>query len=244
MWKNIFKIAAIFVIGMVGGIFSEEIFWPYFVERPLFYQYNLEKLPIYVTENKEIIIQENTALKNAIEKVEKTVISVRTQVAPNKILEGSGLILTSDGLAVTLAELIPLGSNPQFFFNDKQISFQILKRDLKANLALIKLEGAGLATTGFFDLEKLKIGERVFLLGAIFEPGKEIKIKKITNEGIVKTFDDNFIQTNILDKNNKNNLAGTPLFDIKGEVLGINIIDTEGGIKTIPIKKIRAFTGI
>lgn len=244
MSKNILKIAAIFIIGMVGGIFAEEIFWPYFIERPIFYQYRLEKPPIYVTEKREIVIQENTALKNAIEKVEKSIVGIRTRTGAGRILEGSGLILTSDGLMITLAELIPIGSTPDFFLEEKQVSFQILKRNSKENLALIKLEGSGLSTTGFANLDKLKIGERIFLLGSVFEPGKDIKIKKITNEGIVKTFDDNFIQTNIIDKNYKNNLGGTPLFDIEGNVLGINVIDIEGGVKTIPIKKIRDFTSI
>ena len=71
MLKNIFKIIAIFILGTVGGIFADQILWPYFVERPLFYQYKLEKSPVYVTERKEVFIQENTALEEAIEKVGK-----------------------------------------------------------------------------------------------------------------------------------------------------------------------------
>jgi len=110
MSKNILKIVAFFIIGTVGGIFADQILWPYFIEKPLFYQYRLEQSPVYVTERKEVTIQENTALKEAIEKVEKTVVGVRTQTKEEKILEGSGLIVTSDGLIVTLAELVPPGS--------------------------------------------------------------------------------------------------------------------------------------
>jgi len=84
MLKNIFKILAIFIIGMVGGIFADQIFWPYFVERPLFYQYRLEQSPVYVTERKEVYIQENVVLKNAIEKVEKVVVGVRTETKAGK----------------------------------------------------------------------------------------------------------------------------------------------------------------
>jgi len=137
MLKNIFKILAIFIIGMVGGIFADQIFWPYFVERPLFYQYRLEQSPVYVTERKEVYIQENVVLKNAIEKVEKVVVGVRTETKAGKILEGSGLILTADGLVITLAELVPSGSTFNFFVEGESVSFQILKRDSKENLALI-----------------------------------------------------------------------------------------------------------
>ena len=238
MIKNIFKIIIIFVIGVVGGIFADQIFWPYFVERPLFYQYSLEQNPVYLTETKEIVIQENIALKNALEKVKKTVVGVKTQTKTGKILEGSGLIVTSDGLMVTLAELVPQGSNFSFFIDKNPVSFQILKKDLKENLALIKISESPLITASFAKLEKLKIGERVFLIGVSFE--NEIP-SKLVNEGIVKMFDENFIQTNIIESDF---LAGSPLFNIEGEVLGINTIDSKGKVIAIPISKIREFIGM
>lgn len=236
MIKNVLKIFFVFLIGMVGGIFADQIFWPYFVERPLFYQYRLEKNPIYVTERKEIYIQENTALKNAIEKVEKVIVGIKTKTKKGN-LEGSGFILTSDGLIITLASLVPQGSDFSFFVEGQKVPFQILKRDLKEDLALIKVEKSNLPTTGFFDLEKLKLGERVFLIGTIFE---NEKLKTMVNEGIVKSFDQDFIETNIFEKNN---LAGSPLFDIEGNILGLNKINEEGRIITIPISKIKSFAG-
>jgi S1-C subfamily serine protease len=242
MLKNIFKIIAIFILGMVGGIFADQILWPYFVEKPLFYQYRLEQSPVYVTERKEITIQENVALKNAIEKVEKTVVGVRSETKTGKILEGSGLIVTADGLVITLAEIVPQGSTFSFFVDGTphQINGggQILKRDLKENLALVKIEKSNLPTVSFADLEKLKLGERVFLVGTIFENEKP---SKIVNEGIVKSFDKDFIKTNIFEKNI---LKGSPLFDIEGKVLGINTIDQEGKVIAIPISKIKSFSGL
>lgn len=238
MVKNVLKILGIFVLGMVGGIFADQILWPYFIERPLFYQYRLEQSPVYVTERKEITIQENIALKNAIEKVEKVVVGVRTETKARKILEGSGLILTSDGLMVTLVELVPQGATFNFFVNGESVPFQILKRDLKENLALIKLEKTNLPTVGFANLEKIKLGERVFLVGIVFE---ETGPKKIVNEGIIKSFNENSIETNIFEKNN---LAGSPLFDIEGKVLGLNVINKDGKVFTIPISKIKTFSGL
>ncbi len=237
MGKNIFKILTIFILGMGGGIFADQIFWPYFIERPLFYQYQLEKGPVYVTEKKEITIQENVALKDAIKKVEKVVVGVRTETKTKKILEGSGLILTSDGLMVTLADLVHYGSGFSFFIDGESVAFQILKRDLKENLALIKIEKTNLPTAGFANLEKLKLGERVFLVGIVFEKGTP---KKIVNEGIIKSFDENLIETNISEEIF---LQGSPLFNIEGEVLGLNIVDEKGMISAIPISKIKQFSG-
>ena len=237
MVKNVFKIIGVFILGIGGGIFADQILWPYFIERPLFYQYRLEQSPVYVTERKEITIQENMALKNAIEKVEKTVIGVKTETQAKKIIEGSGLIITSDGLVVTLAELVPQGSNFSFFVEGQSANFQILKRDLKENLALVKIEKSNLPIVSFANLEKLKLGERVFLVGVIFE--KE-ELSKIVNEGIIKSFSEDFIKTNIFENYL---LKGSPLFNIEGEVLGLNTIDKEGKVIAILISKIKTFAG-
>jgi len=236
MVKNVFKIIGVFILGIGGGIFADQILWPYFVEKPLFYQYRLEQSPVYLTERKEITIQENVALRNAIEKVEKTVIGVRTETQAKKIIEGSGLIITSDGLVVTLAELVPQGSNFSFFVEGQSANFQILKRDLKENLALVKIEKSNLPIVSFANLEKLKLGERVFLVGVTQPPNGGW----IVNEGIIKSFGEDFIKTNIFENYL---LKGSPLFNIEGEVLGLNTIDKEGKVIAILISKIKTFAG-
>lgn len=236
MLKNISKIIGIFIIGIVGGIFADQILWPYFIERPLFYQYRLEQSPVYVTERKEITIQENVAIINAIEKVEKVVVGVRTETKAGKILEGSGLIIASDGLMVTLAELVSQGSTFSFFIDGKEVPFQILKRDSEENLALVEIEKTNLPTVSFADLEKIKLGERVFLVGVTQPPDWGW----VVNEGIVKSFDQDFIKTNIFEENI---LKGSPLFDIEGNVLGLNTIGKEGKVIAIPISKIKSFAG-
>jgi S1-C subfamily serine protease len=238
MSKNIFKIIAVFILGIGGGIFADQILWPYFIEKPLFYQYRLEQSPVYVTERKEVTIQENTALTKAIEKVEKAVVGVRAEMPMGKFTEGSGLIVTSDGLMVTLAELVPQGSDFSFFVDGKKSHFQILKRDFQNNLALIKLEEPNLATLSFANLEKIKLGERVFLVGTVF---KEETPSKFVNEGIIKSFGEDFIKTNIFEKYF---VAGSPLFNIEGQVLGLNTIDLEGKVIAIPISKIKTFIGM
>ena len=239
MWKNVFRIIGIFILGMGGGIFADQILWPHLIERPLFYKYRLAELPCEVTEVKKVVVSENTALQEAVEKVKNVLVGVRTKTKKGKVLEGSGMIVTSDGLIVTLADLIPQGSKFSFYVEGKWVPFQILKRDLKNNLALIKVEKTGLSTVGFADLSELKIGQRVFLLGIHFE--KERKPKKIVNEGIIKYFDSNGIYTNIFERSI---LRGSPLFDIKGNVVGLSLIEAEGEVRAIPISKIKTFIGL
>lgn len=228
MAGNVLKILSLFILGLLAGLFLSQIF----------FQYRLEQGPVYLSEIKEITIQENTALKKAIERVEKVVVGVRTKTKAGKVLEGSGLIITSDGLMVTLADLVPYGSDFSFFVGNKLVPFQVLKRDSKENLALVEIKDTNLAVAAFADFKNLKLGERVFLAGLIFEA---TSTEKMINEGIVKSFNGDFIKTNIFEEKN---LQGSPLFNIEGEVLGLNTIDKEGQVLTIPISKIRKFTGL
>ena len=238
MKKNIPYLLLIFILGMAGGIFANQIFWPYFINKPLFEKYNLEQPPIYVTERKEITIQENTALTEAIEKVSKTVIGVKT-----KTMQGSGLIVTNDGLVVTLARLVPNSEIFSFYIDGVLQNFQILKRDAKTGLALVKLEANKLLSPNFRDFEDLKLGERVFMVS--YRDG----LTKSVNEGIIKfiTRSDisgassviGRIETNIIEKDS---VQGSPLFDIQGRLIGIAVCSLAGQgnqIEAIPVSEVK-----
>ena len=126
---------------------------------------------------KNAILRKREDIK-AVEKVEKVVIGVRAQSNQGKILEGSGLILTTEGHAVTLGDLLPKGYDFSFFWEGEKLPFTILKVGLKENLVQIKVEKTNLPTVAFVDSEKIKLGQRVFLVGVIFEGGKTKKIVK------------------------------------------------------------------
>ncbi|MDO8424717.1 MAG: S1C family serine protease, partial [bacterium] len=217
--KSFLQIIALFIISMVGGIFADQIFWPYFIERPLLHQYRLEQSPTYVTEKTEttMYVQENTAIRESVEDVLPAVVGVKTKTLLGEVLSGSGLVLTSDGLIVTLADLVPKGSEFSFFIDGKWPAFQILKRDLENNLALIKIERGGLKSRGFADLEKIKLAEPVFLVGTDFAAAASSTTapQNTVNAGIITAFNDDLIETNIFEKKN---ISGSPLFDIEGRV--------------------------
>ncbi len=235
MKKAILQTLFCFIVGIVGGIFADQILWPYFIERPLFYEYGLEKAPVYITETKEIKIQENIALQEAVEKVEGVVVGIKTQVG-KKFLLGSGIIVTSDGLCVTLSELVPAGYSFSFFIEEGRAPFQILKR--KGDLALMKLDSKeSLPTLPFADLGKKRLGERVFLFGKVFE---NEDVEKIVNEGIIKSFESPLYKTNIFEKIS---LQGSPIFDIEGNFLGLAVIDSAGQVSILPNNEIKEFVG-
>ena len=240
MSKRITNIIFILIVGMVGGIFSSQVLIPRFLGEGIFDSNYLAKItsgPVYLTEKKNITVEENTALQYSIEKVEDSIIGVKTITSTGKAIYGSGLILTTDGIAVTLAELVPQKGDYAFYIDGKAKEYQILKRDSKNNLVLIKINSSNLESCGFADFSEAKIGERVFLLGKVF---LQNDILTSANQGVIKYFTEDFIRTNILEKTS---LAGSSLFNIEGELLGLNTIDSEGKVTAIPIRIIRDFAG-
>lgn len=244
MAKNIIKLVAVFAVAFVGGIFSSEIIWPYFVERPLLYKYQIEKEPVYVAEKKEVIIRENEELMEAFDEVEKLVIGIKTKTKDGDILIGSGFIVTSDGLAVTLSSLIPKGSEIAVAFDGKWPKYEVLKRDEKNNLALIKIEGKNLPTAEFSNSQKIRVAKRVFFAATLFEDGglqKSVPLERIFNEGVVKRSDDNLVETNISENIF---VQGSPLFDVEGKINGILFVGENGFVSAVPVLKVRQFVGL
>jgi len=239
MIKGVFQVLVIFIFGAIGGIVWQAILLPYLAQNSAFQDFwfikEFKEREVVVLPKEEIYIQENVALTEAVEKVEKSIVGIRVKTKKGKIIEGSGLILSSDGLLVTLADLLPQGSAFSFFVNGEIVPFEILKRDGENNLALVRIKKQNLQTCSFADFEKIKRGQRVFLVGVIFLNGKT---ERMVNSGIVKYFGKDFIRTNIFEKKI---LKGSGLFDIEGNVLGINTIDSEGKVTAIPISKIKEF---
>lgn len=243
MKKKIFNLLLLFIFGIAGGIFADQIFWPYFVEKPLFHQYRLDQAPIYISETKEITILENTALQEAVERAGKMVIRVKSLTKAGQTLEGCGLILSSDGLVLTLAELVPSGAEFSFFVEGRAQDYQILKRDIENNLALVKLEAQNLPSCGFAP--EISLGEKVFLAGLVSSAKAETKV---VNSGIIKAFESGtqsaeprLIKINMLEGPE---LKGSPLFNIRGQTVGLIILTDKGEVSAIPVSVIRNFVGL
>lgn len=224
MLNNILKLIIIFIFGIFGGVFAIQVFRPFNNSSP-------------VIETKEIIIEENTVLQDAVEKIKKSVVAIKTETKEGKTITGSGLVVTNDGLIITLSDIIPKKGNYIFFVDGRTPDWQILKRDEENNLALIKVEQDNLNTVAFADFNEIRLGQRVFLLGIIFEKNGRLEA---VNEGIVSSLSSDHIRTNIIEKSA---LSGSALFNIKGALLGLNTIDSEGKVIAIPVTKIRSFLG-
>ncbi len=244
--RVIVAVCVILVGGAVGGMLFQLFVFPSILQNSYFAQFqfikNFKEGKIIINNREEYLITQETALEKSIEQVDKSVVAVQSKTSSGTIY-GVGVIATSDGMIITLSSLVPVGASVSIFSQgeDGVVSLlagkpEVLKRDIKNNLVLLKVDGTNLKTCGFCNAEEVKLGERVFLLGIVSE-----KLEWVANEGIIKSFDEEAIKTNIVEASS---LRGSPLFNIKGNLVGLNTIDSQGKVIAIPIQKVKEFAGV
>ncbi len=147
---------------------------------------------------------------------------------------GSGFVISDDGYILTNHHVVDGADEIQVLFSDRaEYSATIIGSDRRSDLALLKIEAEDLPTVAFADADDLRVGEWVLAIGSPFgldysvtagivsAIGRSIPTEK--RENYVP-----FIQTDVAI--NPGN-SGGPLFNLDGEVVGINsqIYSRSGG---------------
>ena len=146
---------------------------------------------------------------------------------------GSGFVIDPSGLIVTNNHVIQGGSEIQVSFHDGTTLkvTKVLGRDPKTDLALLKVEPKKpLTAVTFGNSSVLRVGDWVMAIGNPFGLGGTVTVGIISarNRDIRQGPYDQFLQTDAAI--NKGN-SGGPLFNMKGEVIGVNtaIFSPSGG---------------
>lgn len=145
---------------------------------------------------------------------------------------GSGFIIDPSGLVVTNSHVIADADEVTVVLNDgSKLKAEIVGRDQKTDLALLRVTPTKpLKAVKFGDSERLRLGEWVIAIGNPFSLGGTVTagIVSARNRDINSGPYDNYIQTDA--SINRGN-SGGPLFNLDGEVVGVNtaIISPSGG---------------
>lgn len=145
---------------------------------------------------------------------------------------GSGFVIDPAGYIVTNNHVIEGADDIEInFANGSKLKAKLIGTDTKTDLSVLKVEPkASLKSVKFGDSSTMRIGDWVMAIGNPFGFGGSVTVGIISGRGrnINAGPYDNFIQTDAAI--NKGN-SGGPLFNMKGEVIGINtaIISPSGG---------------
>ncbi|TKW68128.1 MAG: Do family serine endopeptidase [Paracoccus denitrificans] len=143
---------------------------------------------------------------------------------------GSGFVISDDGFIVTNNHVIEGADEIEIEFKDgARRSAEVVGTDKQTDIALLKVDATDLPFVGFGDSDVARVGDWVLALGNPLGQGFSASTGIVSARGraLTGTYDD-FIQTDA--SINRGN-SGGPLFNMDGEVIGVNtaILSPNGG---------------
>lgn len=138
---------------------------------------------------------------------------------------GSGFIISETGYVVTNNHVVDRASRVVVRLNDRrEFDAEVIGKDERSDLALLKVEGKDLPMVRLAESETLEVGEWVLAIGSPFGLDYSVTAGIVSAKGrsLPTEQGDNyvpFIQTDVAI--NPGN-SGGPLFNLKGEVVGVN----------------------
>jgi len=135
---------------------------------------------------------------------------------------GSGFIISSDGYIMTNAHVVDGADKVTVRLTDKrEFSAKVIGADKRTDVALLKIEADNLPKVALGDPDRLKVGEWVLAIGSPFGFDSSVTAGIVSAKGRTLPSDNfvPFIQTDVAI--NPGN-SGGPLFNMNGEVVGIN----------------------
>jgi len=144
---------------------------------------------------------------------------------------GSGFVISADGFIVTNNHVIEGADEIEIEFFDKtRLKATLVGRDPKTDIALLKVESdSELPFVSFGDSDTMRVGDWVMAMGNPLGQGFSVSAGIVSARGreLSGSYDD-FLQTDAAI--NKGN-SGGPLFNMDGEVVGVNtaILSPTGG---------------
>ncbi|MBL4915998.1 DegQ family serine endoprotease [Szabonella alba] len=144
---------------------------------------------------------------------------------------GSGFVISEDGFIVTNNHVIEKADDIEIeFFSGKRLNATVVGTDPKTDIALLKVESdEPLPFVPFGDSDLMRVGDWVMAMGNPLGQGFSVSAGIVSARGraLSGTYDD-YIQTDAAI--NRGN-SGGPLFNMDGEVIGVNtaILSPTGG---------------
>lgn len=217
--------------------------------------------------SQQIVLKESEVIADVVEKVSPSVVTIQvtSEVTQRSVFgpqtseqnsEGSGIILSEDGLVVTNKHVVADGAKTVTITTDDGKRFnevEIIGRDPLNDIAFLRINNAsGLTAAKLGDSDAARVGDKVIAIGnALGEFDNTVTAGIVSGLGRpidnVGTGEDAESLQNLLQTDTAINPgnSGGPLVNINGEVIGINtaiVSDAQNIGFAIPINDVK--TGI
>ena len=174
------------------------------------------------------------------ERLRRSTVEVRLRDAGSRAgAGGSGIIATPDGSIVTNAHVARGASATVRLWDGREFPATRLARDPRRDLAVLKVEAAGLPAASFGDSTALRVGELVMAIGNPLGFIGALTTGVVHALGALAGFGrQSWVLADVrLAPGN----SGGPLADAKGRVIGINTMIVNGLGAAVPANAVTAF---
>lgn len=238
--KKVIFILLIVLIGGLSGIIANRYIFPYLSTTKIFSRYDfLKKSAENVTvinKTEQIYVKDDTSVNKIASQAESSVVNIISYSTVEKknastIKNGTGLIITSDGLIITYASaIIAEDAKYKIIASDKNVyDAALLEIDSYSNLAFLKINAGNLPAASFADSDEAKPGEKIVAIG-----NNSGENSFSFSAGILSNFDSDFnLSEKIIASSEKlegvfesniflqENYIGGPIVDYSGQIIGI-----------------------
>jgi S1-C subfamily serine protease len=154
--------------------------------------------------------------------------------------QGSGVLISSDGKVLTAAHVVQAADKILVQFGeDKYISAYVIASQLYADVALLQLDRVppGIEPAQLGNSDSMDIGDDIFVVGAPYGLSNTLAAGHISGRRVSNMHTGSFLAMEFFQTDAAINtgVSGGPMFNMKGEVIGIvsNIMTRSGGFEGI-----------
>ncbi len=181
---------------------------------------------------KREVVDEESVVMRVVDNSTESVVTISTG---DKDV-GTGFIISSEGLIVTNKHVVgDVGAKYKIIAGTSEVDIVNIYRDPVTDLAIVKVEKTGLKPVTLGDSDKIKVGQTVIAIGTALGEFRSTVTRGVISglgRGITAGSPleaserlDNVIQTDAAI--NPGN-SGGPLFNLNGEVIGVNVAVNKG----------------
>lgn len=220
-------ISKLCLASLLGALLGSFVTLYYSNQRNAFITSSLISAPVTATPVPELWEKISSRLSSG---------SVGIQVFQNNRLvrQGSGLIVSSDGLLVAPADMIISNGIYQVFYEDKIYKGAIVASSYKLNLLLLKTEALYSSVADLDISHDYQSGQEILILGKIVELSKS---SVVSQKGLISYVTE---RSTVIDSVPNNYLLGAGIVGLDGKFIGLSYI-RNGKINVVKAEAIDNF---
>jgi serine protease Do len=264
--RKFFFILVIILVSALSGIFANRYVFPYLATVKFFSKYSFFKKTTndvtVINKTEQVYVKDDTSVGKIAAPVISSVVNIISSetiaekkgqaVLPVIGRNGTGVIVTSDGLIMTyVSAILPQDASYKVITNDSNVyDATLLDIDSYSNLAFLKINASNLSAVSFGNSDDAIIGERVLAIGnssgaydSFFATGILNRFNyeyNLSNKTIASSEKmEGIFETDLVQKAN---FVGGPLVDYSGQMIGLtgeNDRDGKTFFFQIPSNKIK-----